>query len=165
MSALTTVILLVLAYGAIVIVSTVLSQPLRVRLQGIGLDLLENPRFTDADRQEIEWLMSSSSSSVIGLMMPVAAVFMLAGSLLGARPAPDPRTAKLRADPRYNDMAFYYVSSIMACSPFATLVALPFIMSGLVVTALRGNRSLLDAAEAPAMKASAHFQPGRMQAA
>ena len=108
-------------------------------------------------------MLSSSASSVIGLLMPAAAVFMLAGSVLGARPEYDPKTAKLRADPRYNDMCFYYVSSIMACSPFATLIATPFIVLGLMVTALRGNRSLIDAAEAPAMKASAHLQAGRMQ--
>ncbi|MDF2496050.1 hypothetical protein [Sphingomonas sp.] len=162
MSALTTILLLLVAYGAIVIATTLLSQPARVRLQEIALDILDERHLSQDDRETVEWMIQSSSSSVVGLMLPFAAAYLLAGALLGARPNGTGQS-KLRQNPRYDEMAGLYVASIMACSPFASLVAAPFIIAGVMLTAIRGNRSLVAAAEAPALKASAHFRQGHMQ--
>lgn len=164
MSALATVILIIVAYGAVVIATTFLSQPARVRLQELGLEMLEERHLPKAEREKIEWLIASSSSSVVGLMIPMAAVYLLVGALLGARLKPRAQSV-LDGDQRYEEMALLYVVSIMACSPFASLIAIPFILAGVMVTAIRGNRSLIAAAEAPAMKASAHFREAHLQSA
>ncbi|MGA1800173.1 hypothetical protein VH567_15490 [Sphingomonas sp. 4RDLI-65] len=161
MNVLVAAILVLTAYVGILSATTLLSQPFRVRAQDIGMDLLESPTLSKVERDEVSWMIESGTSSAIGLMLPFAAVFLLVGMLLGADLKDDVATPHLNKDRRFGEMTRYYVLSIMACSPFASLLAMPLIVILVGAVALRGHRGLIDAAEAPAMKAAAHFQPAR----
>lgn len=159
MTAVTILILAIIAYVSVLTASLLLSQPLRYRVQEIGSDILEQPTLSKEERVQVTWLMESCASSSVGMMIPVAAFFMVASGLLGARRKPNPGSARLRGTAAYESLCRYYILSIMACSPFAALASVPFILASVMIQAVRGDRHLLDAAEAPILRASATIQP------
>ena len=158
MSTLEIVLAGIASYVAFLAAMAYVSQPIRLMLAEVADDMAAEPKRTKAERIELEWLVVSSSSSVIGLLLPIAALFTLASSILGARLKYDPELERMEQDPRFEKVIRLYFLSVAACSPFATLLAAPFIVLSVAVRAVMGERELVRVAEAPVMKASATFQ-------
>lgn len=148
-----------IAYVAVLCATTLLSQPLRVRLVTAIDDLLDEKQWNARERRHLSWLANSCDSSVVGLMLPAAAFASLTAAVLGSPRHLDPELDRLRADERYNDLLIYYVGSVTACSPFAALISLPFAVGNAVVRAFRGDSEVVRSVEEPVLGASATFQP------
>jgi len=160
MSAVVTFTLFVVIYVAILAAATLLSQPIRVKMQYLGMDILDDDRqLSNQEKDEIGWLIESGTSSAIGLMLPFAAIFLLAATLLGADLKTAPRFPRLSKDPRFAKMVKLYVFSIVMCSPFAFAIASPLIIVLLLAVSVKRDAArLVEAAEAPVMTTSWYFQ-------
>lgn len=158
MSALAALVMLLIGYVAVLAVTLVLSQPIRIELSRLADEMLEEDQWGREERSFMKWLVSSSSSTVVGLFLPFAALSTLALAVLGVAPRANLAREKWNNDPRSDRLVSLYMLSIMACSPFAAMVALPIIAAGVMVRALAGDRHLLRAAEAPIMNASSAFR-------
>ena len=159
MSALAFLLLAVVVYIALLTAAMFLSQPIRLELAGLADEMADEPGRSNAERQHLDWMVHSSASSVVGLMLPFAALFTLALTLVGASLKPPSPLKRLDSDPRYDRAVILYVLSVAACSPFSTLIALPFVVLGVAAQAVRGEGHLMRAAEDPVLRASAALQP------
>ncbi len=153
-------VLAIVGYGCFLALMLWVSQPIRLRLIDDADALLADADLRSAERAHIEWLATSSTSSAVGVLLPLTALLSLGAALLGAPRREDhPENARLKSDPRYQRVLFYYLLSILACSPLAALFTLTILAALLLVTSLRGERSLTETAEEPVVAASSQLQP------
>ncbi|MFN6936746.1 MAG: hypothetical protein ACK4NZ_16530, partial [Tsuneonella sp.] len=114
MSTVTIILLAALAYFGTVSASTLLSHPLRLRLADLADRMAEEHPLSKEEQYELEWMIHSSTSTVIGLALPVAALYLVVSSALGAPKGPPlPRWKHLDRDPRFRAVKNYYVLSVM----------------------------------------------------
>lgn len=159
MSSLTILVFALVAYGAFVAATTLLSQPARVRMDELCDAMLVEGKWNQTERSELEWMMASSASSSIGLLVPIAAVLILARSIVGGPFTEPKKLHRLNQDPRFGEAQAYYMVSVMACSPFAAIATVPPLLLTIVIMILRGDRHPIRVAETPVRTASATLQP------
>lgn len=150
---------LAVLYIAVLSVMMLLSQPIRLRLVARIDDMLDESGWNRAERNLLEWMARSNTSTVVGLMLPVAAAYSFASAVLGARLRPDAAIMRLENDKRYTAVSAYYMLSIMACSPFAAMLAVPFVLAGAAARAIRGDTEFVQMVEDPIRRAAHPFQP------
>lgn len=159
MSAFMMTLLAMVVYFAVLLSAVLLTQPTRRQLAILADDMADEPGRSDAERDELNWIASSSASSVVGLMLPVAALFTFATVALGAEPRVPNELKRLAADDRYDRLIWLYLVSVASCSPFAALASLPFIAATMLVHVARGRKGLVRVAEASIVQASTALQP------
>lgn len=154
------VIWAIVGYGVFLALMLWVSQPIRLRLVDQVDALLDDEGLRKEEIAHLEWLATSSTSSAVGVLLPLTALLRLGETLLGAtRPRAFPANDRLRSDPRYQRAVFFYLLSILACSPIAALFTIVTLVALVTVTSVMGRQSLTEAAEEPVIVASTQLQP------
>lgn len=154
----TTLIGLIVGYVAVISITTLLTQPARVRLVVLVDDMLDEPGWSKSERSMLEFLADSCMSTPVAVLVPFAAAYGLASAVVRGRESPDPKLVRLEADPRHPKLVALFILSIAGNSPFAVLLSVPFIILTSVVRSLRGEDSLSQAIDAPLRRVSSTFQ-------
>jgi hypothetical protein len=160
MSALAIFLIGVAFYIAIRIAGLVFSQPARIKLASIVDDMIDGGQVKSSDAiRHLSWLVDSSMSSRVGLLVPVVAFALLARQILaGGNAADAPVFPELRGNASYDRAMLLHMTSIAASNPFAFLLAVPA-MLGLVALSVRRKRSTIRAFESPVISAASQLQP------
>lgn len=143
-------------YGVALTVGHLVSQPLRRRLV-VLVDSLEERFTTEAEREHLDFLARSGMSNVVGLLLPLTAIDALINELLLIKHRPSRALQRLDKDPEYHRATVLYVGSVILCSPFAFLFALPAILLLAGFLAVR-HRRVAEAIEEPVLAASSRLQ-------
>lgn len=158
MSNWTLLISLVIGYIAVISITTLLAQPLRLRLVTLVDDMLDEQGWNKSERSMLEFLADSCGSSSVGLLLPFASAYGLAAAVIIGRDEPDGKLARLESDPRHSKLVALYILSIAGNSPFAAMASVPLLLMASAARALRGEKSLTHAVDAPIRRMSSSFQ-------
>jgi hypothetical protein len=154
----TLLISLIVGYIAILSITTLLAQPVRLRLVALVDEMLDESGWNKSERSMLEFLAEACSSSAVGLLVPFASAYGLATAVLGGRDEIDPKLARLEGDPRHTKLVVLFMVSIAGNSPFAVLFAVPLMALATAARVLRGEKSLAQAVDAPIRRVSSTFQ-------
>ncbi len=149
---------LIVGYIAIISITTLLAQPLRLRLVVLVDDMLDEQGWNKAERSMLAFLADSCSSSAVGFLLPFASAYGLATAVVVGHDEPGGQLARLESDPRHNKLVALYILAIAGNSPFAALISLPLVLMASAARALRGEKSLTHAVDAPIRRMSSSFQ-------
>jgi hypothetical protein len=142
------------AYFALWATGALLTQSLRIRLAILVNDMLKEERWTKAERAHLRSMVETSMSTAVGARVPLAAISVFIDVALGLRLDRGVPASNVRSDPRYRGpLSLWYMLSILATNPIATLLSLPFAVMTLIVMKYRGRARFASIAEAPVMRA------------
>lgn len=141
--------LMLIGYVVFMVAVSYAVQPLREQLVLLSEDMLDDGRWSDTQRDEINLMVGASMSFRVGLIMPFAVLSLLIDTLLDRKPVASKEQAELEADPRFEAMTWRFFVSAAAANPLAAVptVALMIvaIVSGLAF-ARRSPRSVVETA-------------------
>jgi hypothetical protein len=157
MSALIALIALMVTYLIVLTITTLAAQPFRLRLVVLVDEILEEKSWNREERDILEFMGRSCADSSAGVLLPFAAMYSVAAKLLGGRRDDDNDLERLEKDARHKKVVALYFISIAGGSPFAAMVALPFIILSGVIGSFRDGGSFSDAVDAPIRQVSHSF--------
>lgn len=157
--------LMLIGYVVLMVALSYVVQPLRESMVLLSEEMLDDTKWTDGQRDEINLIIGASMSFRIGLIMPLAVLSMLVDTLLDRKPVPTEEQAQLEADPRFDAVMWRFFVSAAAANPLAAVPTIGLMAVSIVfglAFARRSPRSVVETTvEEPMIRALWSVSQGR----
>jgi hypothetical protein len=157
--------LMLIGYVVVMVALSYAVQPLRERLVILSEQMLDETHWSDAQRDEIELMVTASMSFRVGLIMPIAVASIMADTILDRKVAPVGEQAELEKDPRFEAMTWRFFVSAAAANPLAAIPTVALMLVSIIVGlafAKRSSRSVVETTvEEPMIRVLSSVAPGR----
>ena len=139
--------LALLLYVLVLTATNLLAQRLRLRMVDVAEEMLAEPRWNQRQRDEINLLLDSCTSFALGGLLPIGVIKALVRGIQGRLPVRNQWERELLADRRFGEILTYYIVSLLAANPFASLITLPaMLLSAGILAIIRADnkREIVD---------------------